>query len=189
MKTRSSFGISPTGKELRRATTDHDQTFAIAYSPDGKMIATTGADCRVAFWDATTLRLTGRFGLSQNTGFLVFSPDGKTICVGGAGSVMRIWKLDGRRFQGSPVPADVVDPDESQTFAAAFSGDGNRVVWSGQDGVVRVWDVKKNAGVAQFRGHVGEVMQVAFSTNSRFVASAGQDGTILVWDVSHIGEK
>ena len=179
-----------TGKEIRQASTDHGEVFAIAYSPDGKAIASAGGDRAVALWDAKTLRPVRRFGLYQNTGCLAFSPDSNTISVGQRESVVSLWKADGKKFQVSLAHVDRADPEEpSLTCTSAFSAGGSRVVWSGHDGVVRVWDVNRNEEIAQFRGHVGAVMQVAFSRNSRFVASAGQDGTVLVWDVSHIGEK
>ncbi|MFQ8345454.1 WD40 repeat domain-containing protein, partial [Mycolicibacterium nivoides] len=61
--------------------------------------------------------------------------------------------------------------------------DGTRVASGGDDGTVRVWDVRTWSQVGSPLIHPGSVNTVAFSPDGTRVASGGQDGTVRVWDV------
>jgi len=175
-----------TGKAIRRISTRDMGTSDIAFAPDGKTIASTGDDGNVNLWETSTLRLLSRSKLSQDLLWCVaFSPNGKTICAGGADDIILFQSLKNGEVQRSRRRPS----SDIRTLSVAFSADSNLACSSGDDGVVRVWDVNKAKEVAQFRGDQGLVMQVAFSHNSRFIASAGWDGTILVWDLSQVPPK
>ncbi len=74
-----------------------------------------------------------------------------------------------RRFEGS-------------ILALAFSPDGGLLASGGYDAVVRVWDVRSGAQVAELKGHDAEVHAVAFSPDGQWLAAAGRPGALWLWD-------
>ena len=68
----------------------------------------------------------------------------------------------------------------------AFSGDGGRLVTGTQDGVVRLWNARREGEIRDemhlFRGHEGAVESVAFTPDGRRIITAATDGTVRIWD-------
>jgi WD40 repeat protein len=66
----------------------------------------------------------------------------------------------------------------------AFGPDGRRLVSSGQDETIRLWDVASGHELLALKGHSGRVRSVVFSGDGRKIASVGDDGTAIVRDAS-----
>lgn len=177
-----------TGRLIRRVSTNtQGPTRAIALAPNGKAIATAGDDRTVRLWDTAGLRPLDRFFGPQDTVLsIAFSPDSGTICVGGIDAVLRLLRKGEGEIQRSP---DLPEPGLHGVRAVAFSVDGSRVAWGGDDCSVRIWDVARGQETQNLKGHRGAISSLAFSRNSRLVASASVDGTVLIWDLSWGGKK
>ncbi len=154
----------------------------VAFSPDGKILATLNATGSLRLWDTKTGQPLQTIGAS---GMVAFSPDGKTMVTGGNAdytlSVFGFHLFDvetGKRlrtFTGHTRPPSSV----------AFSPDGRMIATGGSvgDSTVRLWDVKTGEHLRTLTGHTHNVHSVAFSPDGTLLASGGHDKPVRLWDV------
>ncbi len=168
-----------TGKELWRSIGHTWPLYALAFSPDGKLLATGGWDQKVRLWDVATGKerhiLSGHRSAIRA---LAFSPEGSILAsTGGADRDIRLWEPSKGRELRQPLahPSDL--------FALAFSEDGRVLASAGKGGTVYLWEVATGGQRHQSRGHHGDVLCLAFSADCKHLASAGEDTTALVWTV------
>jgi WD40 repeat protein len=151
---------------------------AIAFSPDGKTLAGSGAGQDVHIWDTDTgkeLRcIQGKAGLIAG---LAFAPDGKTLAGACADGGVRLWDpatgRERRSLRGHAGPA----------LAVAFSPDGRTLASGGSDKTVRLWDAETGKGLHRCTGHEGEVRTVCFVLKGKQVASMEKQSSVRVWEV------
>ena len=156
---------------------------AVAFSPDGKLLATGGYQ-EVLIWDLAGARLLRRIGhgsISNLVQDLAFQKDGLLLAAAegnpsGPGAVKVFHALEGRLVMDFSEPKDVV-------YSLAFSPDGKWLAAGGAEALVHVWSVGDKKQVAALKEHSDWIDKVAFSPDSKFLASAGDDRSALVWEV------
>src|SRR5215472_11759920 len=157
---------------------------AVAFSPDGKLLAAGNGNGYVQLWDPATGQAIGAplpADPQDGVGSVAFSPDGKLLATAGGDGYVQLWDPVTRQAAGAPLPADPQDGVGS----VAFSPDGKLLATAGGDGYVRLWDpVTRQAAGAPLHaaGVGGAVNAVAFSPNGKLLASGGDDGTVRLWN-------
>lgn len=164
------------------------ESFAVAFSPDGRYLVTAGKTLQV--WDAQTGELVCLLGTLDQFFIrgLVFSPDGKHLASASSEGTVKF--RDATRLEVNQTARLTIRTRAPQVeFIMAFSPDGRRLVAGGEKYTVKIWDVQTGEELHAFAGHKGDVWAAAFSPDpgGRWVASAGEDSTVKLWD-SHSGQ-
>ncbi|MBA2679048.1 MAG: protein kinase, partial [Ktedonobacteraceae bacterium] len=150
---------------------------AVAWSPNGKLIASGSWDTMVQIWDAASGGTIRTYeGHEQPVKSIAWSPDGTYMASGSWDNTVQIWETN----TGTILPDEY--HHEAQVETVAWSPDGRYIASAGHDGIVHIWRPFNKRTVLSYRGHSGPVWKVDWSPDGKYIASASHDRSVQVWE-------
>jgi WD40 repeat protein len=163
------------GSRQRWPTGHWHEVSCLAYSPDGRILATGSFDRHVQLHD-----LVNPESLALHQGmkvhYLAFSPDGATFASGSPGGLVKVWHAESGKKRNT------LKGQAKPLYALCYSPDGKTIATAGGEGTVVFWDVATARSRTALDWGIGEVYAVAFAPDG-MRAAAGGAGKIVVWDI------
>jgi WD40 repeat protein len=171
-----------TGVRLHKLPGHECEILALAFSADGKMLAS--ADCffeeagrpSIRWWDVRTGQLLHAIaGHKAYLPAVAFSPDGKILAAGGNNNTTKLWDT---------ASGNALHPCQEHCSiprTLAYSPDGRLLASAGDDGVILLWDLHAKSPPRRLRDCRTGVSSLAFAPDGRLLAVAGRDGRIRLW--------
>ncbi|MBN3905482.1 MAG: hypothetical protein HWQ35_02490 [Nostoc sp. NMS1] len=155
---------------------------SVAFSPNGKLLATGDADGKTYLWQVEDGKLlftcTGHSGSVKS---VAFSPDGEILASGSDDQTVKLWDVqDGKCLT-------TLQEHSNWVRSVAFSPDGQILASGSEDQTVKLWDLHTGKCFKTLQGNTNRVRSVAFSPDGQTLASGSEKQTVKLWDV-HNGE-
>ncbi|NET82152.1 MAG: NACHT domain-containing protein [Moorea sp. SIO1F2] len=147
---------------------------SVAFSYDGKTIASGSWDKTVKLWNHEGKLLRTLTGHSKTVSSVAFSPDGKTIASGSWDKTVKLWNLEGQELL-------TLTGHSNSVISVAFSYDGQTIASSSRDNTVKLWNHEGKL-LHTLTGHSETISSVAFSPDGKTIASGSWDKTVKLWN-------
>ena len=175
-----------TGQEMFRFNVDTPFLRKLEFSPNGKLLASSGFDVRTLIWDVATQQEIITPLNMERAEVVVFSHDSTRLAAGARDRII-FWDITptGMKEHGK-----ILKSGHNQELI--FSPNGDVLVTSkkkGWENLIQLWGVNNGWDLGTISGHTEEITTLEFSTDGKTLASGSKDGTVLLWDWEKIVAK
>src|ERR1051325_7225496 len=165
------------GKQLFKLKGHGGTVFCVAFSRDGRLLASSSLDGTAKIWDVSTRK--EKWTLRGHKSFIcsvAFSPDGKTLTSASHDDTVKVWNTDDGQEKYTL-------PCENNAVSTAITLDGRYVLSGSREKTVRIWDLETGKAVRTLVGHRNTPFSITCSSNPRIAATGDGDGAIILWDI------
>jgi small GTP-binding protein len=168
----------PRGFTLRHVLRGHKKEVnRIAWSPDGRILASPSDDFTIKLWDLQTGQLLRTFvGHTGDVRGVAWSPDGRVLASGGADKTIRLWDVQTGK------PLQTLSGHTNDIQSVAWSPDGRVLASGGADKTIRLWDAQTGEPLRKLTGHTNYLTRIEWSPDGQNLASGSYDHTVRLWD-------
>ncbi|HEX8239009.1 MAG TPA: WD40 repeat domain-containing protein [Allosphingosinicella sp.] len=147
-----------------------------AFSPDGRLLATSSASGLVVLRRMPGLGIVRRLDHPGGATALAFAPGGAWLATSGYDGTVRLWDVATGRALRS------LEGARGTLWTLDVSPDGKRLAAAGEDGIIRIWNPDDGRLAARLAGHSRNIWEVRYSPDGRRLASGSFDSTVRLWD-------
>ncbi len=152
---------------------------SVAYSPDGKSLASSSWDETIKIWDVVSRKkLASLQGHSHWVTSVAYSPDGKSLASSSYDKTIKIWDVVSGKELAS------LQGHSHWVTSVAYSPDGKSLASCSEDKTIKIWDIGSRKELASFQGNFESVTSVAYSPDGKSLAISSNNKTIKIWDIS-----
>ncbi|MBE8970512.1 caspase family protein [Nostocales cyanobacterium LEGE 12452] len=163
-------------QEVNRLEGHSDAVRGVAFSPDGKTIASASYDNSVKLWNAATAKeISTLKGHKSAVIGVAFSPDGKTIASASDDKSVKLWNA------ATAKEISTLNGHSDAVISVAFNPDGKTIASASYDNSVKLWNAATAKEISTINGHSDAVISVAFSPDGKTIASASYDNSVKLW--------
>ncbi|MCA9152326.1 MAG: hypothetical protein KDA92_23650, partial [Planctomycetales bacterium] len=155
----------------------------VAFSPDGKLLASSGYDAKILLRDASSGQLLHELtGHTDGILNVNFSSDGNFLSSAGLDGTVRVWsRADGWQCIR-------ILPTAEHLSCVEITQHGEFAIGGAKSGTIRVWDVRSGQLVREWQAHHPDAFSIDLSPDSKQLASVGFDGHVRIWDLATAAE-
>ena len=154
----------------------HDYVWALAFSPDGQLLAAGDGEGTVKIWEVQTRQAIAQLaGDTNNVYSVAFSPDGRTFATAGYQGHIKLWTVKNWELLGTL-------QNRGTAYSVDFSPDSKALASAGHE-TVSLWSIESGEKIVSLTGHAGWVRGVAFSPDGATLVSGGEDGSVRIQNV------